>query len=113
MHKSSLTSIILLKNTRKLIRRETISTIYLKQFDNISTFITNTVKNTISLNVTKKDLISCAIFSGGFSHTTLTPTGENFYSSLIEITLDDGRNFIIREDYNNSEQSIKTSLSFF
>lgn len=87
--------------------------IKLKSFNSYNDFINDTLAKESNLNITLKDMISYAISAGGFSNWNVSSCGEKFYSSLVKMAVTDGEQFTIRDDYRYSEQSIKTSISFF
>ena len=78
-----------------------------------STYETNTSSRTGSLNVTMKDLKRYAVSVGGFHTWPVSALGVRFYEALLEMTVTEGTQFSIRDDYRKAESSIKTALSFF
>lgn len=87
--------------------------IEVKIFRNCNDFINNIKSGTKTLNVSIKDMVRYAISAGGFSYWSVGAKGITFYTALVEMALTDGKNFKIGEDYKKSEQSIRTSISFF
>lgn len=87
--------------------------IEIKNYNNYNDFKTNNISSNNNYNFTIPELISYAVSAGGFSNRTVGPRGQVFYESLVQMALIDGTNFSIGEDYKHSEESIKTSISFF
>ena len=69
--------------------------------------------NTVSISISKADLIRYAISVGEFSNTILDRKGINFYSSFVEMAFYSKKNrFIKGNSYDHAETSIKATISF-
>jgi len=85
----------------------------LRKFDDYNKFIKNEKSETSQCRFTIKDMEKYAVSAGGFSNWAVGTKGTNFYTALVKMAIEDGTNFTIGQDYKKSEQSIKTTISFF
>lgn len=66
------------------------------------------------INCTKLDFYRYLITAGSFKNNVVSFEGKKFYISLLNMALKENNGtFWMSDDYDNSESSIKTSISYF
>lgn len=92
--------------------------IELKSYKDELNYRTDTLMSKAIYDIKKTELKNYMCQAGGFSGYKITPSGQRFYNSLIDMALEEVKSgsdqyYVIRPDVERAESSVKSNISFF